>query len=86
MISRIVPDKDVDAFHPSNVGKIMIGNYDFLPCTPAGVIELLKYYDIPMSGKRCAVIGRSNIVGKPMSLLMLENNATVTVCHSRTQD
>ena len=86
VISRIAPDKDVDAFHPSNVGKIMIGNYDFLPCTPAGVIELLKYYDIPMSGKRCAVIGRSNIVGKPMSLLMLENNATVTVCHSRTQD
>ena len=86
VIARISPEKDVDAFHPSNVGKIMIGNYDFLPCTPAGVIELLKYYNITMSGKRCAVIGRSNIVGKPMALLMLENNATVTVCHSRTQD
>ena len=86
VIARISPEKDVDAFHPSNVGKIMIGNYDFLPCTPAGVIELLKYYNVTMSGKRCAVIGRSNIVGKPMALLMLENNATVTVCHSRTQD
>lgn len=86
VIERISPDKDVDAFHPSNVGRIMIGNYDFLPCTPAGVIELLKYYGIEISGKRCVVIGRSNIVGKPMSLLLLENNGTVTVCHSRTKD
>ena len=86
VISRIDPAKDVDAFHPSNVGKIMIGNYTFLPCTPAGVIELLKYYNIAIEGKRCVVIGRSNIVGKPMSLLLLENNGTVTVCHSRTKD
>ena len=86
VISRISPEKDVDAFHAQNVGKIMIGNYTFLPCTPAGVMELLAYYNINVEGKRCVVIGRSNIVGKPMSLLLLEKNGTVTVCHSRTKN
>ncbi len=84
IINSIVPEKDVDAFHPQNVGKIMIGDFDFLPCTPAGVIEMLKYSGIEMSGKKCVVVGRSNIVGKPMAMLLLHNNATVTVCHSRT--
>ena len=86
VINRISPSKDVDAFHPVNVGKIMIGNYDFLPCTPAGIIELLLHYNIEISGKSCAVIGRSNIVGKPMALLLTEKNGTVTLCHSRTKD
>ena len=86
VIGRISPEKDVDAFHPENVGKITIGNYQFLPCTPAGIVELLKYYNIEVSGKRCVVIGRSNIVGKPMSLLLLERNGTVTVCHSKTKN
>ena len=86
VIERIRADKDVDAFNPVNVGKIMTGDFDFLPCTPAGVMELLKYYNIDVSGKRCAVIGRSNIVGKPMAMLMLHANATVTICHSRTKD
>ena len=86
VINRINPDKDVDAFSPSNVGKIMIGNYTFLPCTPAGVMELLKHYNITIEGKNCVVIGRSNIVGKPMALLLLEKNGTVTVCHSKTQN
>ena len=86
VINRISPLKDVDAFHPENVGKIMIGKYEFLPCTPAGIVELLKYYNVEIEGKRCAVIGRSNIVGKPMSLLLLERNGTVTVCHSRTKN
>jgi methylenetetrahydrofolate dehydrogenase (NADP+)/methenyltetrahydrofolate cyclohydrolase len=86
IINSIVPEKDVDAFHPQNVGKIMIGDFDFLPCTPAGVIEMLKYSNIDMTGKKCVVVGRSNIVGKPMSMLLLHNNATVTVCHSRTKN
>ena len=86
IIDSINPDKDVDAFHPQNVGKIMIGDYDFLPCTPAGVIEMLKYENIEIEGKNCVVVGRSNIVGKPMTMLMLQNNATVTVCHSRTKN
>ncbi len=86
VIERIRPDKDVDAFNPVNVGKIMTGDFDFLPCTPAGVMELLKYYNIDVAGKRCAVIGRSNIVGKPMAMLMLHANATVTICHSRTNN
>ena len=86
VIERIRPDKDVDAFNPVNVGKIMTGDFDFLPCTPAGVMELLKYYNVDVAGKRCAVIGRSNIVGKPMAMLMLHANATVTICHSRTKD
>lgn len=86
VILRIRPDKDVDAFHPQNVGKIMIGNYDFLPCTPAGVMELLQRYEIDVCGKNCVVIGRSNIVGKPQSMLLLQKNATVTICHSKTKN
>ena len=86
VINRIDPNKDVDAFSPSNVGKIMIGNYTFLPCTPAGVMELLKHYNIAIEGKNCVVVGRSNIVGKPMAMLLLEKNGTVTICHSRTQN
>ncbi|MBQ8796336.1 MAG: bifunctional methylenetetrahydrofolate dehydrogenase/methenyltetrahydrofolate cyclohydrolase FolD [Clostridia bacterium] len=84
VIEAIDPRKDVDAFHKSNVGRIMIGDYDFLPCTPAGVMELLKAYDIDVDGKECVVIGRSNIVGKPMAMLLLHANGTVTVTHSRT--
>lgn len=86
VIESIRPDKDVDAFHASNVGKIMIGEYDFLPCTPAGVMEILKHYDIDVNGKDCVVIGRSNIVGKPMGMLLLHANGTVTICHSRTKN
>lgn len=86
VINRISPTKDVDAFHPENVGKIMIGNYTFLPCTPAGIVELLKHYNVEIEGKTCVVIGRSNIVGKPMAHLLLERNGTVTVCHSRTKN
>lgn len=86
VINRISPEKDVDAFHPANVGKILIGNYDFLPCTPAGIMDLLAYYNIDIEGKECVVLGRSNIVGKPMSLLLLGKNGTVTICHSRTKD
>ena len=84
VISCISPEKDVDAFNDVNVGKIMIGNYSFLPCTPAGVMEMLDYYNIDITGKNAVVIGRSNIVGKPMAMLLLHSNATVTVCHSRT--
>ena len=86
VIEAIRPDKDVDAFHPSNVGRIMIGDYHFLPCTPAGIMELLARAGIEVSGKRCVVIGRSNIVGKPMAMLLLHQNGTVTICHSKTQD
>ena len=86
VIERILPSKDVDAFHAVNVGKIMIGNYDFLPCTPAGVMELIHSTGILVSGKECVVIGRSNIVGKPMAMLLLHENGTVTICHSRTQN
>ena len=86
VIDYIDASKDVDAFSPVNVGKIMIGDYDFLPCTPAGVMELLKHYDIDVSGKECVVIGRSNIVGKPMGMLLLHQNGTVTISHSRTKD
>ena len=86
IINAIDPRKDVDAFHPVNVGKIMTGNYDFVPCTPAGVMELIKESGIDVTGKECVVVGRSNIVGKPMSMLLLHKNGTVTVCHSKTQD
>lgn len=86
VIEAISPLKDVDAFHASNVGKIMIGDYDFLPCTPAGVMEMLHSYNISVEGKECVVIGRSNIVGKPMAMLLLHENGTVTVTHSRTKD
>ncbi len=86
VIAAISPDKDVDAFHAANVGQIMIGEYLFLPCTPAGVMELLHRSNISVEGKHCVVIGRSNIVGKPMAMLLLHENATVTICHSRTQN
>ena len=85
VINAIDPKKDVDAFHPVNVGKIMVGNFDFVPCTPAGVMELLDEYQIDIKGKECVVVGRSNIVGKPMSMLLLHRHGTVTMCHSRTQ-
>ncbi len=85
IIDSINPMKDVDAFHPQNVGRIMLGSYDFLPCTPAGVMELIKHYNIDVEGKECVVLGRSNIVGKPMAHLLLKTNGTVTVCHSRTK-
>ena len=86
VIEAISPLKDVDAFHAINVGKIMIGDYDFLPCTPAGVMEMLHSYKIPVEGKNCVVIGRSNIVGKPMAMLLLHENGTVTITHSRTKN
>ncbi len=86
IVNNIDYNKDVDAFHPVNVGKIMIGEYNFLPCTPAGVMELLRAYNIDVCGKEVAVVGRSNIVGKPQAMLMLHANATVTVCHSRTKN
>ena len=86
VINAISPLKDVDAFHPSNVGRIMIGDYHFLPCTPAGVMELIHSAGIDVNGKSCVVIGRSNIVGKPMAMLLLHENGTVTICHSRTKN
>lgn len=86
VIKAIAPEKDVDAFSEENVGKIMIGEYDFLPCTPAGVMELIKESGVEVAGKECVVIGRSNIVGKPMAMLLLHQNGTVTICHSRTKD
>lgn len=86
VILRIDPAKDVDAFHPYNVGKIMIGDYDFLPCTPAGVMALLERSNIDVCGKECVVVGRSNIVGKPQAMLLLHKNGTVTVCHSKTKN
>ena len=86
IINSILPEKDVDAFHPANVGRIMIGDFDFVPCTPAGIMERLAYENIDPEGKSCVVIGRSNIVGKPMAMLLLHKNGTVTVCHSRTKN
>ena len=86
VINNINPEKDVDAFHPFNVGHIMIGDYTYLPCTPAGIMEILKYYNISVAGKKCVVIGRSNIVGKPMAMLLLKENGTVQICHSRTRN
>ena len=86
ILLRIRPEKDVDAFHPYNVGRIMIGDYHYLPCTPAGVMELLKRSGVDVSGKECVVVGRSNIVGKPMAMLLLQANGTVTICHSRTKN
>ena len=85
VIEKISPEKDVDAFHPVNAGRLMTGTDGFLPCTPAGVIELLKRSGVPLAGKQAVVIGRSNIVGKPLALLLLRENATVTVCHSKTE-
>ncbi len=86
IIEAINPIKDVDAFHPINVGKIMLNDYQFLPCTPAGVMEMLAYYGIEIAGKECVIVGRSNIVGKPMSMLLLHKNGTVTTAHSRTNN
>lgn len=86
IINSILPEKDVDAFHPHNVGRIMIGDYDFVPCTPAGIMEMLAYENIDVAGKTCVVIGRSNIVGKPMGMLLLHKNGTVTICHSKTKN
>ena len=86
VLEAISPDKDVDAFHPYSMGRILRGDPCFLPCTPAGVMELLHEYGIEVAGKKCVVVGRSNIVGKPMALLLLGENGTVTVCHSRTPD
>ena len=86
VLNAIHPEKDVDCFHPFNVGRLVIGDPVFLPCTPAGVMEMLKEYDIPVAGKHCVVLGRSNIVGKPMSMLLTQADGTVTTCHSRTED
>ncbi len=86
ILRAIPPHKDVDAFHAENVGKIMTGNFDYLPCTPAGVMELLKHEGIDPAGKECVVVGRSSIVGKPMAMLLLHANGTVTVAHSRTKN
>lgn len=86
VLNAIAPNKDVDAFHPVNTGHIMIGDHSFLPCTPAGIMEMLKHYNISVEGKECVVIGRSNIVGKPMAMLLLGQNGTVTICHSRTKN
>ena len=86
VLERIAPEKDADAFHPQSAGKLLIGNPTFLPCTPAGVMELLKDAGIDIAGKNCVVVGRSNIVGKPMALLLLQANGTVTVCHSKTKN
>ncbi len=86
VIAAISPEKDVDAFHPHNVGRIMIGDYDFVPCTPAGIMEMLAHENISVEGKNCVVIGRSNIVGKPMAMLLLHQNGTVTICHSKTRN
>ena len=86
VIKAISPQKDVDGFHPQNVGALVIGEQGFVSCTPAGIIQLLKRSNIEIEGKHCVVIGRSNIVGKPMSLLLLRENATVTICHSRTKN
>lgn len=86
VILRINPDKDVDAFHPINTGKIMIGNNSFVPCTPAGVMKLIESTGTDICGKECVVVGRSNIVGKPQAMLLLQKNGTVTICHSRTKE
>lgn len=86
IIQTISPDKDVDGFHPQSVGRLSIGQKGFASCTPAGIVQLLKRYNIAIEGKECVIVGRSNIVGKPMAMLMLRENATVTVCHSRTRN
>ena len=86
VLSVVRPDKDVDCFHPFNVGELMIGEKGFYPCTPASVMRLLAEYGVELSGKSCVIVGRSNIVGKPLAMLMLRENATVTICHTRTRD
>lgn len=86
VIEAIPAEKDVDAFHPENVGRIMLGDYNYLPCTPAGVMTILEHENVQIEGKECVVVGRSNIVGKPMAMLLLKENGTVTVCHSKTKN
>ena len=86
VLMTISPEKDVDGFHPMNMGALLVGKDGFLPCTPYGIMEMLAEYGIDPKGKRCVVVGRSNIVGKPMALLLLQKHGTVTICHSRTQD
>ena len=86
LIRRISPEKDVDCFHPQNVGAVVTGGSVFLPCTPAGIVEMLHHEKIETAGKNCVIVGRSNIVGKPMAMLMLRENSTVTVCHSKTEN
>jgi methylenetetrahydrofolate dehydrogenase (NADP+)/methenyltetrahydrofolate cyclohydrolase len=86
VLEKILPSKDVDCFHPENIGRLSIGNGIFLPCTPNGVMKLLEYEGIDVAGKRCVIVGRSNIVGKPLAMMMLAANATVTVCHSKTEN
>ena len=86
ILSAIAPAKDVDSFHPQNVGRLVIGDYFFAPCTPSGILTLIDSAGVDLTGKECVVIGRSNIVGKPMALMLLHRNATVTVCHSKTRD
>ena len=86
ILEAIKPEKDVDGFHLQNVGRLVTGNPSFIPCTPAGIIQLLDYYSVDLEGKNAVVLGRSNIVGKPVAFLLLEKNATVTICHSRTKD
>ena len=85
ILQAIDPNKDVDGFHPVNVGKLVVGNALLTPCTPTGIIKLLDHYEIDISGKHAVVLGRSNIVGKPVSMLLLQRNATITICHSRTK-
>ena len=86
VIAAIAPEKDVDAFHAVNVGKIMIGDYDFLPCTPSGCMDLIHSTGVEIAGKNCVVVGRSNIVGKPMAMLLLHESGTITICHSKTNN
>ena len=86
VLDAILPEKDVDGFHPVNCGRLFLGGQTLAPCTPSGIIEMLKFYDIPIEGKHAVIIGRSNIVGKPMAMLLLQQNATVTICHSRTEN
>lgn len=86
VIAAIAPEKDVDAFHAVNVGKIMIGDYDFLPCTPSGCMDLIHSTGVEIAGKNCVVVGRSNIVGKPMAMLLLHESGTITICHSKTRN
>ena len=86
VLMAISPEKDVDGFHPMNMGALLVGKDGFLPCTPYGIMEMLAEYGIDPKGKRCVVVGRSNIVGKPMALLLLQKHGTVTICHSRTQN
>lgn len=86
ILTSISPEKDVDGFHPINVGNMHLGNETFIPCTPLGILHILDYYDIDIAGKECVVVGRSNIVGKPMAMLLLKDNGTVTICHSKTKN